>query len=205
MIRINLLPPDYRHSEGTPLPVFLALIGALVLLGGAGIYYLGTVKTGLTLVDDEQQLIAEKSTTQGRADKYDVLRGEIKDRENRIATVFRIAESRFPWSIKLEQFVEIMPRNIWIEGLNMERRSDGTGEIKLRCNARGTSLQAIAEFKQRLRENTNFFHHFKGAIETEIIRKSTGEEYVEPYYLSFELKLPLREAELGAKKSKGKK
>lgn len=197
MIEINLLPPQYRAVERTPLPVFLGLLAGIALIGGAVVLMLMTVR-------ESQQLKETKESAQVRLDaaitasqEFDALQKKINGAQGRIDTVLNIGESRMPWSIKLEQFVQIMPQDVWIDGLDFARRPDGSGDMRFKVNARGTALKTVTEFKHTLRSSTNFYYHFDRINVREVIVKKSPPGYADPEYLSFEMVLPLRQVEVG--------
>jgi len=190
MIEINLLPPQYRTVERTPLPVFLGVIGGIVILAGLGMWYaaLLNTKTNLTTTRD-----ARRSTKAAKAQEVEEIKKlekEIADSQGRIDTVLGIAESKVYWGAKLDQLMKIMPNYAWIESLNF----DG-GKVVLACKARGTSLQRYTELRQRFRNDTNFMYNFDPIPLTAIDVVNPGPPYLERAVLSFSVTLPIRQVE----------
>lgn len=197
MIEINLLPPQYRAVERTPLPVFVGLIAAILLVGLAVGLFARVFREASQLRETVEELDRQLAVERERAKEFDDLMRRIAEADKRVKTVFAIAESKMPWSIKLEQFVELMPKNIWIDRMDLERRPDGTGEMRMQVNARGTALKSTTEFEQLLRSSTNFFYHFDAVISREVVKKNAPAGYLEPQYLSFQMVMPLRRTEIG--------
>ncbi|MFC1706379.1 PilN domain-containing protein [Planctomycetota bacterium] len=192
MIEINLLPPQYRAVERTPLPVFLGLILAICLIAGAVVFMVVKVKKTQVLKTDLAQVKLELEAAKKAEKEYDKLIAKITEAEKRIKTVLGIAKSKIPWALKIEQLLEIMPRSVWIENLSLVSDGKGGGTMSFGANARGTSLQRITEFKQILRSDTNFFYHFERILTPMVQTIPPGDEFAEPLILSFQVTLPLR-------------
>jgi Tfp pilus assembly protein PilN len=196
MIEINLLPPQYRSVERTPLPVFLSLIGGLVLIGAAFFGLLIMVKSAQRADEERGQLEALRDKKKKEAEAVDQLQRDIQEAEGRVNTVLGIAESKIYWAIKLEQLMRVLPDYVWFDSLSIASRPTG-GELRLACNARGTGLERFTSFKQALRTDTNFFYHFDG-IEAPVINVvKAGKDYFDQEYLQFQMSLPVRQVELG--------
>ncbi|RME72488.1 MAG: hypothetical protein D6776_08720 [Planctomycetota bacterium] len=195
MIEINLLPPQYRTVERTPLPVFLGLIVGLLLIGAAFVAYVVQTKRGVTLAQQKRGLELDIQEKKAKAAQVDRIQREIKEARMRIDAATRVAQERTPWTRVLSEFVDLRPPYIWLESQAARRGADGKGELRLACNARGTNLQRYTEFRQRLRSRTNFMYHFSTISGARLDVRLTGEQYLEPKMLSFNLTLPLAKVE----------
>lgn len=198
MIEINLLPPQYRSVERTPLPVFLGLIGGLALIGVAFISLMIMVKAAQRAEETRLVKAKERDDKKKQAEAVDQLQRDIQEAQGRVDTVLGIAESKVPWAIKLDQLMRILPENvIWIDSLSIVQRTSG-GELKLQCNARGTGPDRVTMFKQMLRSDTNFFYHFEDVSVPMIqVQRTTGKTYYDQEFLTFTMTLPIRQVELG--------
>jgi len=190
MIEINLLPPQYRTVERTPLPVFLGLIAALVVLAGAGGFYMKLYNDGRKLKEKRDQLTSIRDSKAKEVEEIKRIEKEIAESQGRIDTVLGIAESKIYWAQKLDQFTKILPSYAWIESLSY----DGSA-LKLAFKARGTSWQRYTELRQRLRNDTNFVYHFDSIPLVPISIVPPGPAYLEPFVLSFNMSLPIRQVE----------
>ncbi len=194
MIEINLLPPQYRAVDRTPPAVFLSLIGGIVLLGGA-IIMLGVMMKKVTTVgevlEEKKRVAAEKERA---ANDVRRLEGDIQDAQGRVDAVIRISLSKIPWFIKLDQLSRLIPQgDIWIDKLEVVEGKKGVAaELKLTCNARGTSLEKVTSFKETLRTDTNFFYHFADVVVPEVNPRMVDKKYAEPVVLTFNMRLPLK-------------
>ena len=190
MIEINLLPPQYRTVERTPLPVFLGVIGGIVVIAGLGMWWGALVTKKNNLITNRD---AKKNTKESKArevEEIKKLEKEIADSQGRIDTVLGIAESKIYWGAKLDQLMKILPTYAWIESLSF----DGS-KVVLSCKARGTSLQRYTELRQRFRNDTNFMYNFDPIPLTAIDVVNPGPNYLERAVLSFTVTLPIRQVE----------
>ena len=196
MIEINLLPPQYRSVERTPLPVFLGLIGALAMIGVAFVFLMVMQRSAQKAEEDLSRYQAERENKKKQAAEVDQLQRDIQEAQGRVETVLNIAESKIYWAMKLDQMVKVFPQGVWIDSLSMSQKAGG-GELKLACNARGTGFNRFTEFTQALRGDTNFFYHFDGINASTINVVPTSKEFVDQEYLQFPMSLPLRQVEVG--------
>ncbi|GIW72883.1 MAG: hypothetical protein KatS3mg102_2425 [Planctomycetota bacterium] len=192
MIEINLLPPQYRTVERTPRPVFFSLLAAIVLIGGVFSLLVVQVGEAARLQERKDELELIRTARREEAQKVDQLNQRIREGRARVDTMLKVAEARLPWSLKLHELARLMPDFVWLDSLSLRRGDKGEGELQLACNARGTNMQRFTEFRQLLRSHTNFFHHFATVSAPRIDVRRTGEEFVEPKMLSFNVTLPLR-------------
>ena len=195
MIEINLLPPQYRTVERTPLPVFLSLIAGIVLIGLSFVLLMVMVRQTQVVEERRGKLVQDHEQKRKEAEAVDQLEKDILDARGRIDTILGIAESKIPWAVKLNQLARICPPYIWIDTLAMAQKPDGSGELRLQCNASGTNLERFTSFRRALRNDTNFFYHFDDVITPAIDPRSPGKEYLVPTILSFTMTLPFRQVE----------
>jgi len=118
---VNLIPPEERHGQHAPLrsgPLPYVLVGALV----AALVAVGA----LVLLDNQisnrksevAQLKREDAAEAARALRlasYTQLR---ELREQRVATVSSLANSRFDWERVMRELALILPKNVWLVGLD---------------------------------------------------------------------------------------
>ena len=112
MIRINLLPEEYRRKEKTSFKIFFAtLAGALVVSACAGVFayiWFGTLtevrKKRATLEENYQVLVPQAAYD-------DMLRAEKQDFAVREKTIKEIRRNRISWTRKLDQFIDVVNNN----------------------------------------------------------------------------------------------
>jgi Tfp pilus assembly protein PilN len=195
MIEINLLPPQHRTVERTPLPVFLSLIVGILLIGAAFVMYVVETKKGVKIEADKASIVQTLGAKRTEAARVDRVNQEIAEARTRIDTVVRVAQARTPWTRVLAMFTQTQPAYLWLDSMSLRRAEGGEGELRMACNARGTNMQRFTDFRQALRARTNFIYHFSTVSAPRVDVRRTGEQYLEPKMLSFNMTLPLAQAE----------
>jgi len=127
MIRINLLPEEFRRTEGTSPKIFAAVIGAVIAVsatfGWFGMVYFGD----LSELQAEHQQVTENLTRKSQGAKYfDDLEKQRKDYSERVTTIQTIGTSRRLWTEFLDQAIDVTSNNTdlerhltWFSGLTI--------------------------------------------------------------------------------------
>ena len=165
---VNLIPPEERSGGRRPMrggPLAYIVIGALVaaLLGVTVL-----VITGNQISDREAevtQLESEKATVEARARALDAYTQFHSVREQRLATVASLADSRFDWERVMRELALVLPGNVWLTNLTGTASPavapDGAASVSLRSSVAGPALElvgcarsqdAVAGFVQTLKE-----------------------------------------------------
>lgn len=127
---INLIPPEERHGRQAPLrsgPLAYILIGALVAaLAAVGALVLvdnqiSDRKSELAQVKREDAAEAARAL---RLASYTRLR---ELREQRVATVTSLANSRFDWERVMRELSLILPSNVWLVSLDASASASAGG------------------------------------------------------------------------------
>src|SRR5262245_45074524 len=101
MIRVNLLPPEYRKVEGTPIARLVTTVAGVALVAGAAGWWGWYHFAVLTHVRDERTTKEEElSALKAQADRTKQLEKELKEYRRRRDTIENIAASRILWSRK---------------------------------------------------------------------------------------------------------
>lgn len=138
MIHVNLLPPEYRKSESTPIARFLAIvIGATMVTSGLVAYGFIHYSKLKSVRDVREATEAEYKNKQARANISKALANEIAAYEARRKAIQNVAASRILWSRKLDEFFDIIQNGqekgtyfIWLTGLKVAPpRSVGRGKV----------------------------------------------------------------------------
>ncbi|NRA95860.1 MAG: hypothetical protein HRU14_06575 [Planctomycetes bacterium] len=108
-IRINLLPPEYRKKEMTPLVTLLPALVAFTLVLGGGAFWAWNHFGALARVRSENEQLQQGWATRKAPLEYlGNLRSEESDYAARSKTIAEIATSRVPWTLKLNQFCDLV-------------------------------------------------------------------------------------------------
>lgn len=146
---INLLPPEERRDGQAPTrtgPMPYILVGALVLLL-VGVTAL--VLTGNQVSERESdvaRLKHEDAVESARADRLAAYTQFQTLREQRVATVSSLANSRFDWERVMRELSLILPRNVWLVEVSASASPEadtggGGGASALRSGSPGPALE----------------------------------------------------------------
>lgn len=118
---VNLIPPESRRGQHAPLrsgPLPYIAIGALVvvLVGVTALVLTGNQISNRKA--DVTRLEAENQVAAARAEKLAAFTQFRTMREQRVATVSTLADSRFDWQRVMRELALIIPGNTWLIGLN---------------------------------------------------------------------------------------
>lgn len=215
MIEINLLPEEFRPPEKTNVGLIGTVAVGLLVSGAALMISLDT-KSELTKKRNEVQQ-AEQTLADKKAQVKEIkaLEAEIAQKKERQNTIIKISQSKVMWSLKLQQFSQIVAdfQGFWIESLNLsqvaKRGAKGAGGteslLRMNCGATGSSLREVARFRDALKDDPNFFYHFGDLKSSNVRVEELDEEFNFREKMVFSIELPLRDptpvaAPKGAKK-----
>lgn len=124
---VNLIPPESRRGRRAPLrsgPLPYIAIGALVavLVGVTAL-----VLTGNQISEskaDITRLEAEDAVAEARVEKLAAFTQFRTVREQRVATVTSLADSRFDWQRVMRELALIVPPDAWLIELNASASAD---------------------------------------------------------------------------------
>jgi hypothetical protein len=143
MIRVNLLPPEHRPAQGTPVGRFAAIVGGVVMVVSSGCFYAYTHFVLLTKALEVKSLREEEvANKEQRKERSLALQKEIDEYQQRRKAIQTINRNRILWSRKLDQFFDLVagrdtPYSAWVEELEIP--------TQLATNRRPGALGAPAE------------------------------------------------------------
>lgn len=163
---VNLIPPEERSGSRRPMrggPLAYIVVGALV---AALVGVTALVTTGNAISDSEAEITrveGEVSAAKSRAQELSAYTQFHQVREQRMATVASLANSRFDWERVMRELALILPGNVWLTSLSAGATAGGSeGESGgLRASISGPALtlngcarsqDAVAGFIQALKE-----------------------------------------------------
>lgn len=211
MIRINLLPEQYRRSERTSPKVFGAMLVAVVLtcsvFGWFGLIYFGKLKE----LERKHETISNTLATESkRASYYDQLVAEEKDFSKRSKTITTIASSRMPWTKVLDELIDVINNNTdrhvaWFANLDIKEGNTAKAgpSVNMPGLVQGSKITMVANFHEDL-EKTNFFRDVKDVSQPSAAKKTDKERYPQEAY-AFTLKWTFKQAKLWVKNRLGAK
>lgn len=169
MIRVNLLPPEYRTVERTPVARLVVLLLGVLCVGGSAGYWIYFHMGPLKFWEDQrEQLDVEAKNLKIRADRSRALQAEYDEYRKRRDEIEAIGQSRILWSKKLDQLADIIDNGGsradhqgWLQSLSVTapRGVDG-GQIALNGMNGGAGLDRQNALNRALRETQEFFEDF---------------------------------------------
>ncbi len=162
---VNLIPPEDRAGSRKPMrggPLAYIVVGALALaLIGVALL----VTTSNSISDSKAEITTiegEISSAKSRAESLRSYTEFHQVREQRVATITSLADSRFDWERVMRELSLILPSSVWLTGLNATAGAGGeaggeggfggvTGP-SLNLNGCATSQVAVAGFIEALKE-----------------------------------------------------
>ena len=147
---VNLIPREERPGERRPMrggPLAYIVVGALVaaLLGVTVL-----VVTGNQISDSKSeitQLETEKAAVEARAQALDAYTQFHNVREQRVATVASLADSRFDWERVMRELALVLPSDVWLTNLTGSASPavapEGAASVSLRSSVAGPALELV--------------------------------------------------------------
>src|SRR5688500_10437610 len=132
MIRINLLPEEYRRAERTSFKLFAGTLAAAMVVcsafGWFGFVYFGELSS---LEEDRHSVEETLKTKKERSSYHDALAAEKKDYESRSETIQDICKSRMSWTEVLDQIIDVVNNDgnterhmAWFNSMNVRDNGD---------------------------------------------------------------------------------
>ncbi len=170
MIRINLLPDEYRKTERTSPKLFGTVLAAVVCVcctvGWFGFVYFGQ----LGQLEIEHGRVTEVLASKQESVKYfEALSKEKKDFEEREQTIAEISRSRVVWSRLLDELIDVVDNQgnterhfAWFKQLSIkggdEKKKGAT--LTMPGWLAGDELRSLADFHEDI-EHAPFFKNVK--------------------------------------------
>lgn len=203
MIRINLLPEEYRKTTRTPIRLMASI--ALIVAVNAGLAaWLGYVHFNVEL-----QVESEKNTVQSemgglkpQLDYFAALDSESKQYKSREQTLSSITKSRICWTKKLDELIDVCSRGgdgerhlVWFDDLQVVQNLDPKAKVPGTVSAGGHSgsekFAQVANFLEDL-EGSSFISDFEPPAAPEGTQTQVDESLVPPVAWAFPLKLKMK-------------
>lgn len=169
MIKINLLPPEYRRVEKTPIGLFIVFLVLVVIACLSAVVY------AYLFIDVKAQKsrLKEAKNTRDRLQREVAQIAELKQKlieySRRQLVIMDIRSGKIYWSRKLDLLAAMTPKNIWFESLTMEQKppqessesghQDG-GYISISGNLRGISWEDYTNYRVTIQRNRIFYSDF---------------------------------------------
>lgn len=212
MIRINLLPEEYRKSTRTPIKL-MASIALIVAINAGLAAWLGYVHFNVELqVESEKNTVqSEMSGLKPQLDYFASLETESKQYKSREQTLASITKSRINWTKKLDELIDVCNRGgngarhlVWFDDLQVVQNLDPKAKVPGTVSAAGHSgsenFAQVANFLEDLAAS-NFISDFEKPADPEGSVAQPDDTLVPPVAWAFPLKLKMKPRDDGASKA----
>ncbi|MFT7667632.1 MAG: hypothetical protein ACI8X5_000311 [Planctomycetota bacterium] len=133
MIRINLLPEEYRRKAKTPIKLMLAVAGVVTVSSSLAAYY-GWLAYGVAAsVSSELSVLeTEDDGLRPQVAYHKALDVESSQHRKREETLAQITDSRISWTRKVDEFIDVVNQGgdgdrhlVWFDNLNVTQGVGG--------------------------------------------------------------------------------
>lgn len=168
MIRVNLLPAEYRKVERTPILRFVTIICGVVLSASVlGAFLYVHFALLVKVVSEREKREETYLTKKVIADRSIALDSEAREYKRRLQTIDEISKSRNLWSRKLDQFCDIVHNKgdtkrhiVWLSDLKTLPATKTTGGgLYIRGLSGGSEIHRLSDFHLDIK-NSDFFKGF---------------------------------------------
>lgn len=219
MIRINLLPDEYRKKARTPVKLLLGLVLAVAVNAGLATWWaFQAFGVQAEIASETASLQTEVDGLNPQVTYYNSLDGEAKQYKSRESTLANITTSRISWTKKLDELIDVVNRGgngqrhmVWLDDLQVSQSSDPKaktpGSVKASGHSGSDKFAQVANFLEDL-ETSTFIADFQPPAPPEGTQTLVDETLIPSVAWSFPLSLTLKSPEergdKSADKSKGK-
>ena len=219
MIRINLLPEEYRKKARTPVKLMLAISGAVAVNGALLAWWSWTHFALAMQVDSEKSVVqSELDGLKPQLDHYASLESESKQYKSREQTLASITRSRICWTKKLDEFLDVCSRGgdgerhlVWFDDFqvtqNLDPKAKNPGSVRASGHSGSDKFGQVANFLDDL-EASSFVADFEKPDPPQGSQTQVDETLVPPiawaFPLSLTMKSPADVPAAGAKPPAGK-
>lgn len=203
MIRINLLPEEYRKKARTPIKMLVGMGLVVALNAGLASWW------GWTVFGVRAKIESESATLQLEMDGltpqvgyFHALESESKQYKTREKTLSSITSSRISWTRKLDELIDVANAGgdgsrhlVWLDDLTVTQATDPNGKNfgSVRANGHSGSekFAQVANFLEDL-ETSAFVDDFEKPSPPEGTQTLIDETLVPPVVWAFPLSLSLK-------------
>ena len=210
MIRINLLPEEFRRKARTPLRLLVAVSLAVAVNAGLASWWAWTLFGVQARVDSEHATLEmEMDGLAPQVSYYQALDGESKQYKSREKTLANITASRISLTRKLDELIDVVNRGgdgqrhlVWLDDLQVAQSSDPNsqtyGSVRASGHSGSDKFAQVANFLEDL-ETSTFIHDFEPPSPPEGTQTLVDETLVPPVAWAFPMALSLKSPEERAK------
>jgi hypothetical protein len=206
MIRINLLPDEYRKKSRTPLKLMLTVTG-LVAANGLALAWLAFLHFGVMAeIESERNVMQTESDGLAAQIKYHKsLESEKKIYSMREAALGDVTSNRISWTRKIDELIDIVNKGVqgdrhmvWFDDLVVQQTSDprtkSYGSLRAGGHSGSDNFAQVANFLEDV-ERSTFITDFMPPAPPEGSQQQTDKELQPAVVWGFPLQLNLKSPE----------
>lgn len=210
MIRINLLPQEYRIKARTPIKVMLGIAAAVAVNAGL-VAWLAYVHFAVQVqVESEKGMVqSEVDGLKPQLDYYASLDTESKQYKSREQTLSSITKSRINWTRKLDEFIDVCSRGgdgerhlVWFDDFqvtqNLDPKAKTPGSVRASGHSGSDNFGQVANFLEDI-ETSSFVSDFEAPAPPEGSQTLKDETLVPAVAIAFPLALTMKPRDDAAK------
>jgi hypothetical protein len=203
MIRINLLPEEFRKKARTPLKLLVAISAVVAVNAGLASWWGWTVFGVHAKVESERtSLQLEMDGLTPQVTYYHSLEGESKQYKSREKTLAGITANRISWTRKLDELIDVANAGgdgsrhlVWLDDLTVTQSSDPNsknfGSVRAAGHSGSDKFAQVANFLEDL-ETSAFVDDFEKPSPPEGTQTLVDETLVPPVAWAFPMSLSLK-------------
>lgn len=169
MLRVNLLPKEYREPEKTPMGALL-MVTVCTLLSVSSLccvayMYFGVLKNAEAARDIAKEAYENIAPMAKYADDLDA---EKKEYMKRSEVIKDIETTRILWTKKIDQLLKIINNKgdrerhwAWLEDMQIHMGDSPNPGLKLKGYVGGDQFEQLSNFNRDLKTNKIFFEVFE--------------------------------------------
>ncbi|GAB4153187.1 MAG: hypothetical protein Fur0037_21980 [Planctomycetota bacterium] len=197
MIRINLLPIEYRHGRRVSARLigvsFASVLAVSASIGWFGVTYFGR----LGEVERAHAAVQQKLQERGKlASYFDRLESNQKDYQNRVDTIQTIGRSRMLWSKFMDEFIDVINKDsdvdrhiAWFDSMTVKGDPKKGTTITLPGAVQGNEMAKVANLHESI-QRARFWEDVQSMSEPSG-RAEVSKDRTPPESLRFQLTLQL--------------
>jgi Tfp pilus assembly protein PilN len=206
MIRINLLPEEYRKKNRTPLKMMLAVASGVTVNGVLLAWYAWLAFGVSAEIESERSVLqTELDGLTPQVNYHKSLDGEQLRYAAREKTLSGITASRINWTRKVDELITVINAGgeggrhfVWLDDLNVQQtvneRANNAGSLKASGHSGSDNFAQVANFLEDL-ENSPFIVEFLPPAPPEGTQTLVDNELIPPVVWAFPLSLDIKTPE----------
>ncbi len=203
MIRINLLPEEYRRKSRTPIKLMLTVAGVVSVNAGL-LSWWGFLAFGIQAeIESERAVLqTENDGLTPQVNYHKSLEGERLRFASREAALASITKSRIGWTRKIDELIDVVNDGgegrrhfVWLDNLTVSQRPDAraksAGTVKSDGHSGSNDFAQVANFLEDL-ERSPFIQDFSPPAPPEGSQALADKELVPSVVWAFPVSLSLK-------------